>query len=123
MKHDLKAIIFDLDNTLLDFMKMKHAAVDSALDAMLEAGLNIDKATARAAIMAIYEDKGYEYQEVLDDYLLQLNGSINYKFLASGIVAYRRAKEASLMLCPKQGSLDEIVLPEFSSYVRCGGYL
>ncbi|MFC1481498.1 HAD-IA family hydrolase [Candidatus Neomarinimicrobiota bacterium] len=101
MKHNLKAIIFDLDNTLLDFMKMKHAAVDSALDAMLEAGLSIDKATAREEIMAIYEAKGYEYQEVLDEYLVKLNGSINYKYLASGIVAYRRAKEAALMLYPR----------------------
>ncbi len=101
MKRKLKAIIFDLDNTLLDFMKMKHAAVDSALDAMLEAGLSIDKATAREEIMAIYEAKGYEYQEVLDEYLMKLNGTINYKYLASGIVAYRRAKEASLMLYPR----------------------
>jgi putative hydrolase of the HAD superfamily len=101
MKRNLKAIIFDLDNTLLDFMKMKHAAVDSALDAMLEAGLTVDKAVAKAEIMAIYEAEGYEYQAVLDKYLTKLQGKLNYKLLAAGIVAYRRAKEASLMLYPR----------------------
>ena len=39
----IKAIIFDLDNTLLDFMKMKQFAVKAAITAMNEAGLNIDE--------------------------------------------------------------------------------
>jgi putative hydrolase of the HAD superfamily len=54
--------------------------------------------------MAIYDAKGYENQKVFDEYLTQLNGSVNYKYLASGIVAYRRAKEASLVLYPRVNS-------------------
>ena len=38
----IKAVIFDLDNTLLDFIKMKREAVMNALLSMKEAGLEID---------------------------------------------------------------------------------
>ena len=40
----IKAVIFDIDNTLMDFMRMKRAAVDAAVDAMIDAGLAIPKA-------------------------------------------------------------------------------
>ena len=42
----IKAIIFDLDNTLLDFIKMKQFAVKVAITAMNEAGLHVDEKTA-----------------------------------------------------------------------------
>ena len=35
----IKGVVFDLDNTLLDFMKMKQVAVRSAIRGMIEAGL------------------------------------------------------------------------------------
>lgn len=101
MPKRFKAVIFDLDNTLLDFMKMKGAAVRSAVDAMVEAGLEADKELAVQAIWGIYNEKGYEFQEVFNDYLRQRLGSVDYKYLAAGIVAYRRAKEASLVLYPR----------------------
>ena len=101
MSNLIKAVIFDLDNTLLDFMKMKDAAIRSAVDAMAEAGLAVEKKEAVRAIKEIYNAKGYEYQEVFDDYLRGQSGRVNYKYLASAIVAYRRAKEASLMLYPR----------------------
>ena len=37
----IKAVIFDLDNTLLDFMKMKEYAVKAAIAGMIEAGLDL----------------------------------------------------------------------------------
>jgi len=101
MPKRIRAVIFDLDNTLLDFMKMKDAAIRSAVDAMVEAGLVVEKEEAVRAIREIYSTKGYEYQEVLDDYLRQRSGRVDYKYLASAVVAYRRAKEASLMLYPR----------------------
>ena len=50
MPKRFKAVIFDLDNTLLDFMKMKDAAVRASVDAMLEAGLQEDKELVVKAI-------------------------------------------------------------------------
>ncbi|MAX31271.1 MAG: haloacid dehalogenase, partial [Candidatus Marinimicrobia bacterium] len=43
----IKAVIFDLDNTLLDFMKMKNMAIDAALNGMIEAGMAISRNKAR----------------------------------------------------------------------------
>ena len=37
----IKAIIFDLDNTLVDFMGMKRNAVSAAIHAMIDAGLQL----------------------------------------------------------------------------------
>jgi putative hydrolase of the HAD superfamily len=39
----IKAVIFDFDNTLMDFMRMKKAAVETAVDAMIDAGLPYKK--------------------------------------------------------------------------------
>jgi len=100
----IKAVIFDLDNTLLDFMKMKARAVDAAILGMIEAGMDIDDEDARRKIFSIYEDKGYEYQEVFDEFIISELGEMNYKILASAIVAYRKAKEASLILYPNVSS-------------------
>ena len=39
----IKAVIFDLDNTLVDFMAMKRQAIDAAINAMIDAGLNLSQ--------------------------------------------------------------------------------
>ena len=100
----IHAVIFDLDNTLLDFMNMKSKAVESAVHGMIEAGLQIDRDVANKKIFSIYETKGWEYQEVFDDFIKEEIGKVDYKILASGIVAYRKAKEASLILYPNVNS-------------------
>ena len=94
----IKAVVFDLDNTLLDFMKMKNTAVEAAVSGMIFSGLEVDKETAIQKIYSIYDSKGYEYQEVFDLFLKGTIGRIDYKILASGIIAYKKAKESSLML-------------------------
>ena len=100
----IEAVIFDLDNTLLDFMNMKIKAVESAVNGMIEAGLQMEKDLAKNIIFKIYEEKGLEYQEVFDDFIQKELGKIDYKILASGIVAYRKAREASLILYPNVNS-------------------
>jgi len=100
----IQAVIFDLDNTLLDFMNMKMKAVESAVHGMIEAGLQMEKDLAKNTIFKIYEEKGWEYQEVFDDFIQKELGKIDYKILASGIVAYRKAREASLILYPNVNS-------------------
>ena len=52
----IKGVIFDLDNTLLDFMKMKEVAVKSAIKGMIEAGLEIDEEKSYKDIISIYEE-------------------------------------------------------------------
>ncbi|GIS47772.1 MAG: haloacid dehalogenase [Candidatus Neomarinimicrobiota bacterium] len=96
----IKAIIFDLDNTLLDFVKMKQFAVKAAITAMNEAGLGVDEEKAYKDIMDLYMTKGWENQLVFDDYLKQTKGQVSNKILAAGVVAYRRAREATLLVYP-----------------------
>ena len=96
----IKAIIFDLDNTLLDFMKMKQFAVKAAITAMNEAGLNIDEDQAYEDIFELYKTKGWENQQVFNDFLMQNFGKVSNKILAAGIVSYRRAREATLVVYP-----------------------
>jgi len=96
----IKAIIFDLDNTLTDFMKMKADAVNAAIDGMIDAGLGLPREEVRARIDAIYKEQGMEYQQVFDALLESELGHIDPKILASGIVAYRKARGSSLKPYP-----------------------
>ena len=96
----IKAIIFDLDNTLVDFMKMKEVSIEAAVEGMIDAGLSMDREQATRRIFEIYEEKGIEYQKVFDEFLQESFGTIDYKLLSAGIVSYRRAREAALVLYP-----------------------
>ena len=49
----ISAVIFDLDNTLVDFMAMKRRAIDAAVQAMIDAGLNLSPDEVKARIDAI----------------------------------------------------------------------
>ncbi len=96
----IRAIVFDLDNTLTDFMRMKESAIQAAMDGMIDAGLKIPREELRARIDAIYKELGLEFQRVFDELLEREFGQIDPKILASGIVAYRRARESTLVLYP-----------------------
>jgi putative hydrolase of the HAD superfamily len=96
----IRAIIFDLDNTLTDFMKMKAEAVNAAIDGMIDAGLKLPREAMRARIDAIYKEQGMEYQQVFDTLLESELGHIDPKILASGIVAYRKSRGSSLKPYP-----------------------
>jgi len=96
----IKAVIFDLDNTLLDFKKMKEHGVKAAISAMIEAGLDCNEEEAYKIIFDIYHQKGWEYQLIFDDFLKLKTGKTSNKFLAAAIVAYRRAKDSSLLVYP-----------------------
>ena len=50
----IKAVIFDFDNTLMDFMRMKKAAVETAVDAMIDAGLPYKKEHMIEKIYKVY---------------------------------------------------------------------
>lgn len=96
----IKAVIFDLDNTLVDFMRMKRQSVGAAIRGMIDAGLDLDYEGAHSRIMAIYDREGIEYQEVFDTFLTEHYGKINHKVLAAGVIGYRRARDAALVLYP-----------------------
>jgi HAD superfamily hydrolase (TIGR02253 family) len=96
----IRAVVFDLDNTLVDFMGMKRQAIDAAIRAMQDAGLKLPAEKIRARIDEIYKLKGIEFQNVFDQLLYDEFSKIDYKILSSGIIAYRRAREAALVPYP-----------------------
>ena len=96
----IRAIVFDLDNTLVDFMKMKSDAVEAAIDGMIDAGLDLPRDAVKTRIDAIYKEQGLEFQQVFDTLLQSELGRIDPKILASGIVVYRRARGSALVLYP-----------------------
>ncbi len=96
----IKAIVFDLDNTLVDFMAMKRQAIDAAIDAMLDAGIDLEREEVKARIDAIYKERGIEYQQVFDDLIFGIFQKMDHRVLAAGVIAYRRAREAALKPFP-----------------------
>ena len=97
----IKALIFDLDNTLVDFMLLKERAVDAAVHAMIDAGLDLKHDDAIERINDIYSREGIEYQTVFDHLLKDVYGSVDQEIISSGVVAYRKAREAALKPYPK----------------------
>ena len=109
----IKAVIFDLDNTLVDFMRMKHNAVEAAIKAMIDSGLDLPDNVIREKIDEIYNEKGIEYQQVFDNLLHFFLGKVDYKILSAAIVAYRTAREAELNTYPK-------VIPTLIRLIKMG---
>ncbi len=96
----IAAAIFDLDNTLVDFMAMKRQAIDAAIHAMRDAGLKLSAEEIQKRIDAIYKQRGIEFQSVFDELLYNEFSKIDYKILSAGVIAYRRAREAALVPYP-----------------------
>lgn len=90
----VKAVVFDLDNTLIDFLGMKEEAIDKAIDSMIDSGLKTSKEEAKRIVYEIYEKKGMEYQYVFQDMLEKIDGRVDYKILCAGVVEYRKIKES-----------------------------
>ncbi len=98
-------IIFDLDNTIIDFIKFKEMSIDSAISAMVDAGLPRSKANkVRKEINRIYKMKGMEYQKVFNEALEKVIGKVDIKILAAGVVAYRKVKAAYMN--PYPGTIE-----------------
>ncbi|MBI2070456.1 MAG: HAD-IA family hydrolase [Elusimicrobia bacterium] len=96
----IKAIVFDIDNTLVNFMRMKRHAVDAAVEAMLDAGLPGVKQELVDKIFQVYWREGIENQQIFDKVLVELLGRVDHRILAAGILGYRRAKDAYLAVYP-----------------------
>ncbi len=126
----IEAVIFDLDNTLTDFMRAKERSIIEAADAMIDAGLPVNRDEAVASLFAIYKDRGIEYQKVFNIFLEQTIGRVDDRILAAAVVAYRRARDSSLVLYPhcqlvlnrliKQGYKVAVVsdAPRFEAWLR-----
>ena len=86
----MKAVLFDLDNTLIDFMRMKKISCEAAISAMIDAGLTMEKDKAYKTLFDLYGVHGIEHGEIFQEFLKKVAGKIDYKILTRGINAYRK---------------------------------
>jgi putative hydrolase of the HAD superfamily len=103
----IKAVLFDLDNTLIDFMKMKHSATEAAIDAMIGAGVQLNKEEASKIIYQLYDEYGIEHQQIFQEFLIRTQKKVDHKILAAGIVAYRKAR--TVLAEPYQGVMSTLL--------------
>jgi putative hydrolase of the HAD superfamily len=95
----IRAILFDLDNTLADFIAMKQQTVQAAANAMVDAGLQMDPTKAYEQLLNAYFEFGIESDRAFSDFLKD-NGKFDHKILAAAINAYLDAKKDALKPYP-----------------------
>ncbi|MBI2232568.1 MAG: HAD-IA family hydrolase [Candidatus Aenigmarchaeota archaeon] len=88
----IRAVLFDLDNTLIDFMGAKMRSCEAAIDAMVGAGLKMEKKKAIDILFGLYNHYGIEYKLIFQKFLFSVIGKMDMKILAAGIVAYREVQ-------------------------------
>lgn len=96
----IRAIIFDLDNTLIDFFNFKNKCLNAAVDAMISAGLKMKKKKTREIIWKLYKKFGWEYKYIFQEFLKKVSGRIDYRILAHALIAYRKKRQGLLMPYP-----------------------
>lgn len=101
----IRAIGFDLDNTLIDFMRFKEETAEAAAKAMVEAGLDEDPSILAEQIFEIYDEYGIEYQKTIGSLLWEKQGIRDFReferIQQAGIVGYQRRKFQSLKTYPE----------------------
>lgn len=96
----IKAILFDLDNTLIDFMEMKEEACKSALKTMIKKGLRVSFKSGYKRLMKTYFKLGIESNTAFEEFLKSETGQIDTKVLAAGINEYLKTKNKFLKPYP-----------------------
>ena len=92
----LKGVLFDLDNTLIDFLTMKRRCTQAAVSAMIKAGLKMEYKKAYSVMFEMYEEYGTEDQTIFQKFLRKVH-KVDYKILSAGIIAYRKVKVNELV--------------------------
>ena len=95
-----KAIIFDLDNTLIDFWRMKTLSCEAGINAMIDAGLEVDKEKSMEKLFKLLDEHGFEDNKIFQKFLKEEIGKVDYRILANGIVAYRSVRTSFLHAYP-----------------------
>ncbi len=90
----IKAVLFDLDNTLINFLNFKKETAKAAAAAMVRHGLPINEIQAYGKIFSVYDEKGMEYQKTFHDVIAPFGLEINKaeRIQQAAILAYLKKK-------------------------------
>ena len=96
----IKAVLFDLDNTLVDFVGMKKRATRAAARAMVAAGLKEDAESLSTELFDFYLGYWIEADDAFEKFLLKKYGKIDIRVLAAGVNNYLKEKYNHLHAYP-----------------------
>ena len=96
----LRAITFDLDMTLIDFISYKKKATSAAASAMIKAGFKGNRKKLEKELFDFYLKHGIESDDAFEKFLKK-HKSFNEKILAAAINAYLKSKYENIKPYPK----------------------
>ncbi len=96
----IKAITFDLDNTLIDFIGFKKKATAAAMDAMIKAGFKGNREKLKKELFDFYLSNGIESNDVFTKFL-KTHNHYSERILAAAINSYLKTKYTLLKPYPK----------------------
>lgn len=100
MAEKIKCVLFDLDNTLIDFSSMKKRCTEAAISAMIDAGLEMRRKRAFNLMFKMYQKYGIEDHTIYQKFLQKYTKKLDYKIISAGIVAYRKVRSSELVPYP-----------------------
>ena len=117
MNHD--AIIFDIDDTLYNSTRLSITARGNAIEAMIDAGLPVDRETGTELLAGVIQRLGANSNRHFDELLEAVGVPPNARLIAAGIVAYHNTKPVYLR--PFEETIPTLLrVPSGGDYQRHG---
>jgi len=88
----LKAVFFDIDNTLFPTRDFTELARKGAIKAMVKEGLPFSEKRAYSELLRVVKKYGPNYPKHFDRLLERLGTGYDPKLIAAGVIAYHEAK-------------------------------
>ena len=117
----IKAIFFDIDNTLYDTAKFAERARRNAINAMREAGLKASEEEAYKALLKVIARRTSNYDKHFDEMVESLDQKSNPRIVAAGICAYHNTKASILAYPEVKNMLLELRESGYKLYVASEG--